>query len=1047
MKSLIDFALYKNRATFFLFISLFIVGIHSYIYLPKESSPDIQIPFVFVSAELRGISAEDSERLLVRPMEEELKSLEAVKEMTSVAMDGSGQVTLEFDTNYDINKALSHVRDKIDNIESKLPSGISTPKVKEINLSSMPILYIGLASETLPELTLNKTASSLKEIIESIPGILEVNIAGKRKEHVEIVLNPQEIEFYEINIEKVAKALSRNNTIIPLGSIHLNQSKIPVILPSTFDKLSDIMDTPISAKNHSIIRLKDIAQIKYTFDDPKSLTRMNGKPCVVLEISKRSGYNIIEVSQKVRELLENQKHLIPDNLEIIYSRDAANKITNMISDLENNILFSILLVVAIITIFVNIRSSLLVSIAIPGSFLIGLCIINYLGFTLNIVVLFSLILSVGMLVDSAIVISEYADRKMILGISPKSAFRDASYSMIWPITSSTLTTIVVFMPLLFWPGIVGKFMQYLPSTLIATLFGSIIMALIFIPLIGTIIGKPSTLDPNKIEKMQAINDGNTNKLSKYLSIYYLLLEKVLQSPIKFSSSIVLLMILVTIAFAHLGKGVEFFPKIEPDFINVLIRSSDSNISLEKKDLISKEVEKIIHNKFNKYISVSYSSSGIVTSSLQAPRDTISALQLELTNWQYRPKSSHISSEIKKSLSDVSGVIIDITEEKKGPSGSKPIQISILSNDIESLDKMHKLLISKINTIGGFKNLDNGLELPKLAWHLEINKEKAMYQGTDVLEIGTIIQALTSNGVLLTKYRPHDSTEEIDIIAKFDSDYQNPQYLDSMSMKKNNNLIHFSDFTTKALKQHTYKINRLNGIRSITLSSDVENGILVDEQINKLSNSIQSSEWDPKVLIKFRGETKNQQETSSFLKTAFIIALSAIILILTLEFNSFYFTFVTMTAIFLSTTGVIIGLLITGQPFGIVMCGVGIIALAGIVVNNNILLIDAYKEAINNGNDPFTAVSKAAISRFRPILLTAGTTVLGLIPMIFKINIDFFNLKVTYGAPSGQWWQQLSTAIAGGLAFSTILTLFFTPALLIIGTKIQSRFTKYIAKKP
>ena len=1040
MKTLIQFVFEKNRATIFIFILLCIIGVQSYTSLPKEAAPDVQIPFAFVQTSLHGISPIDAEHYLAKPMEDILKSIEGVKEMRSVSQEGMAQVILEFDSGYPINKALSDIRDKLDDITDKIPKDAKTPKVDEINLGTMPILYIGLLGD-LPEKTMLYTAKNLQRLLETLPNILHVNIVGNRKERIEIIINPHMLEYYNLDIYKVSQTIAQNNVLIPAGRMSFDVSQYSVSIPNSIKNIMDVMNMPITSHEHSIITLQDIAEVRNTFEDRAQITRINGQPCMMLEISKRSGTNMLNIVSEIKTLLGKYDNLIPENMHLLYSRDQSRNVHNIIQDLENNIIFSIILVMIMISCFIGMRASLLISLAIPGSFLIGLSIIDYLGFTLNIVVLFSLILSVGMLVDASIVISEYADRKMITGSNKEIAFKEASIQMFWPIISSTVTTIAVFIPLIFWPGLVGQFMQYLPYSVTATLTGSVLMALIFIPIIGKSIGKPSSI--KNLHKIHAIENGDVDQLQGIFKIYSKMLHFILSYPATFAISIVLSLIFTIYLYSVCGKGVEFFPNVEAEFAHIIIRSKDTNISLKEQDSLIRQVEQEVM-KFNKEIEVIYTSVGKLNTSMQTPKDTIGIIQLEFVNWQSRRKAEIILQEIKENLAYIPGIILNVSSEKKGPNNGKPIQISLLSHDINALYNMHDLLLKVIYDTEGLQNISNGSDNHTIEWQLIVDQHKAMYHNLDTFSVGNMIKTMTSTGVLLSKYRSEEAQEEIDIVARLPIKYRDSKYFDSLTVLTPNAALPLAHFVNKKLHKRITHINRVDGMRAINISSDILSNFLVNEIIKEIQNKIEKLHWDKTVFIKILGESKDQEETSSFLKKAFFIAITSIILILTLEFNSMYHTFVTMTAIFLSSTGVLIGLLLTNQTFGIVMCGVGIIALSGIVVNNNILLIEAYNKYNNLTSERENiklAIIRASVSRLKPILLTSGTTVLGLIPMISTINIDFFSFNVTYGAPSSQWWQQLSTTIAGGLMFSTILTLFFTPSLLLIGKKISKLRTR------
>jgi multidrug efflux pump len=529
--------------------------------------------------------------------------------------------------------------------------------------------------------------------------------------------------------------------------------------------------------------------------------------------------------------------------------------------------------------------------------------------------------------------------------------------------------------------------------------------------------------------MHAVDQGDTQNLGPFMKQYYQLLTKVLSYPKSFVAIILSSLVLTIILYLLFGRGMEFFPDVEPKSSIISIRSQ-GNISLRQRDQIAREVEDKILN-MNDEIAVFYTRAGIFRGAGNNTDDVIARIQLEYVDWKNRRKVKKIVNEIKDKLKNFPGLIIEIDNKKEGPPQGKPIQIEVSARDKILIDKTILRLEEIMNSIKEITNISNDKSTPEIEWNIEVDRNKAARYGADVNLIGSYIK-LATNGVLLTKYRPDYTDEEVEILARFPEEFRNISQLKNVFINTSLGSVAISSFIKIVPQNKIKQINRVNAQRASTLFADVLPDVLPSDVIKKINTLIKKENFEPNIQIKFKGEQEDQEEAKNFLIKAFISALMFMILILLLQFNSYYQVFIIMTAVFLSTTGVFLGLMITQQAFVIVMCGVGIIALAGIVVNNNILLIDAYAEYILDGESKKQAIIKAAISRLRPILLTAGTTVLGLLPMITGINIDFLNVEITYNAPSNQWWRQLSTTIAGGLSFATILTLFFTPALLMIG---------------
>lgn len=1027
MEYLINFFLKHDRATLLLLFIIFFLGIFAYIKIPKESNPDIQIPIILVSTTLQGISAEDSERLLVKPLESGLRSVNNVKEMRSTATEGRAYIVLEFNAGFDNKKALQDVRAKVEDILGKLPAEADRPAVKEINISLLPIITLSL-SGSLPERELISIGKTFKKRIEGLPNILSVEVAGSRKEILEVLIEPATLSNYNLDLAQIGNALHAYDTLITAGSI--KASNYSVKLKSSIETLEDVKSLPIKASGNSILYLQDVAEIRSSLEEAQSTATVNGNPAIVLEISKKSGKHIIETVSQVKTLVKELQMYLPENLVINYSSDQSRNVTEMLNDLENNIIFATILVILIIILSMGLRPAMLIALSIPGSFFIGILFIFYLGYTVNIVVLFSLILSVGMLVDAAIVVEEYADRRMISGTSPKEAYQSAALMMFWPVLSSTLTTIVVFMPLLFWPGMAGKFMQYLPITLITTLTGSLLMSIIFLPTLGSLFGtNPSTYSSSEILRLQAIDAGDIQAFGPLTTQYYKLLIKILNKPLLFVSGTCLTLLVSALLYASFGKGIEFFPKVEPENIVIKI-SSPGNFSLAEKTNILKTAESLLEPLKNNFAMV-YTRAGHFRDNSEGKADLLGKIQIELEDWKVRERSFIILEKIKQQLVHLEGVKVEVEEAQQGPSQGKPIKINLSTKSSTILNKVGQALLEYLNSVEGLTNIEDSKGNPEIEWDIKVDRDKAAILGVSTSVIGEYLKLIT-NGVILAKYKPNYADEEIDIVVRFPNKYRNISQLESYLINSSSGPILAKDLISWHPVRKTHQINRVNSLRTLTISADVNRGVLVNTKLKEIKKWIYENRAQyPGIEISFKGEEAEQKETGTFLMQAFVLALLFIALVLVLQFNSYYETFIIMTAIFLSTTGVLLGLLITNQAFGIVMCGVGIIALAGIVVNNNILLIDGYKVNKELGLTSKEAIIRAAISRLRPIFLTAGTTVLGLIPMISRLNIDFVARAITYNSPSSQWWVQLATTIAGGLTFSTILTLLFTPALLML----------------
>lgn len=1032
MENIIRLFTLRKRATIVLLSILVICGYFSYFSIPKEDSPDVKIPIIYILITHQGISPSDSQKLLLKPMEIALRNISGIKELKSYAYEGSGVILIKFHAGFDTDKALRDIREKVNDTEHELPKNTDKPLIKEINLSMIPVLNVILTGD-IPEESLIAIARQLRDEVENMQDVLSVNIAGDRTDIVEIVFEPEILEFYGFTLSQIGQVIAENNSLLAVGKIKNEGGTFSVKIPSTIETVYDLYNLAIFTDGNKVIKLKDIAKIKKTYKDPEYIARVNGKPAIVLEVSKRTGANIISTVTEVKKIITEKKAYLPSNLDIIYSQDQSENIKDMVDDLENGILFAVILVTIVIIFSVGVRSALLIALSIPSSFLVGILLMEVSGYTLNIVVLFSLILTVGMIVDDAIVVSEYADRKIIEGMGVQVAFIHSATRMFWPIVTSTLVKIMVFMPLLFWPGVIGQFMKYMPITVIIILTNSLLFALFFQPSIGVLFGKPKEFDIKTINSIKAAEKGDVDNLKGLSKRYHDLLKRVLNKPKTFILSGFIVLISVYVFFGILGTGVEFFPKIEPENAVVAIKVG-GDLSLEERDKIAKSIEKKIVNMTSD-IKIFYTKSGNFDKDDSIPQNTVATIQLELANWKTRRKADAIFKDISARVLEIEGVEVEILEQSNRPSQSKPILINFSSRDFDQVPKFVNKVEMAMKEMGGFKDIENTSSAPGIDWEIDIDREFAGIFKLNAKEVANNLLLFT-NGFKVSSFKPDYSDKEVDIVLRLNPESAKVNEIDKFKIvNKENKRIPITNFATIRATDKINRINRVDRCSVITLKADVHKGVLVDDKIKQLEIWL-SKNLEEGINYQFKGESEDQKESSDFLGRAFLIAFIMMFMIMLVQFNSFYHTIVVMSAVFLSTVGVLLGLIITWQPFGIVMCGIGVIVLSGIVLNNNILFIDTYQYLRKNGHDVRDSIVKAGIQRVRPILLTAITAILGLLPMIFGLTINFFTREITYDAPSSQWWRQLSISIAGGLAFATILTLFFTPCLLLIGKRFD-----------
>ena len=1127
--NLIDYAISHARVFFGILIFIIAAGSSTYISIPKEAVPDVNIPIIYVSLSQKGISANDSERLLVKPIEDEVKTVEGIKEIRSTAYTGGGNVLLEFDAGFDADKAMDDIREKVDRAKGDLPNEADEPTVNEVNISAFPIILISL-SGNLPDRTLQDLAENLQDEIETIPSVLEAKIGGRRNEQVDVIIDTLALEGYNINIENLINTVNQNNMMVSAGEQDTGDGSFNIKVPGLYETIDDVLDTPIKTFGDSVITFRDIAKVKRTFEDRKSYANVNGKNSVTIEVSKRVGENIIDTIKKIKEVSVQVTKDFPPSVDISFSQDQSRTIQTMLNSLQNNVIAAIILVLIIILGALGVRSGFLVGVSIPGSFLSGILLLSIMGFTMNIVVLFALILSVGLLVDGAIVIVEYADRKIKEGLTIKESFAGASKKMARPIISSTATTLAAFVPLLFWPGLAGEFMKYLPITLICVLTSSLFMALLFVPVLGTIINTiarvflqfviPTLLSlilfnilsiltnyvdinglkipltiikylaslalfiftfikiiPSVYKISESINkkQGNISESSKILSSesdvsvitlkgfigsYAKLINFLLNHPAKVIVSAILILVGVSFTYTKIGSGIEFFPEVEPELAKIVVYARGNLSAKEKRDYVSR-VENIIlkiQSKNNEFKNI-YALSGNISDQSEASEDFIGSISLEYNDWDKRRKSKVILNEILNKTKTIKGIKVESREQEGGPPTGKPINIKLTSPNKSLLLSESYRLKEFIDSYPELINIEDNFPAPGIEWEINVNRKQAAKFGANISTIGNVIK-LATNGIKLGEYRPDDSNDSIPLYLRYPSEGRTLDIIQNLRVNTAVGLVPIANFVEIIANNRTGNIVRVNSKNAINIQADIEVGVYADAKVKEMEyvlginnfppsfrgkpiENLKKFNLDPRIKVQLIGENQDQKEAQDFLSKAFAVALFMMLMILLLQFNSFYSGFLILFSVVMSTTGVFIGLMITGQAFSIVMTGVGVIALAGIVVNNNIILIDTFDFLKNKMPTVREAIIKTGAQRIRPVLLTTFTTVLGLLPMVTMTNVDFVTREITRGSPDTQWWVQLSTAIVFGLIFATILTLIVTPSALMLRENIKTWYQNKI----
>jgi multidrug efflux pump len=1035
----IETAMRRSRTVVMSLAVIIVAGVMTYVSVPKEAEPDINIPMVYVSMTHDGISPEDAERLLVRPMEQEIRSIEGIKELTANAYEGGASLTIEFDAGTDVDVALQDSRAKVDAAKAKLPSETEEPTVTEIKFARFdPMLILNLAGD-VPERTLTTIARDLKEKIEGLSGVLEVTLVGVREELMEVVVDPRAMESYGLDQAQILNLVSRNNRLVAAGALHTSEGRFPVKVPGVFETAEDVLEMPIKAVGDRVVHFRDVADVRRTYKDAESVARLNGNPALAIEVVQRSGANVIQTVEDVNALIEVERVGWPEGIEIVASRDKSKDVKEMLSNLQNSVISAVLLVFIIIIGILGIRAAGLVGVAIPGSFLLGILTIASFGITINMMVLFALIMAVGLLVDGAIVVTELADRRMAEGMKRHDAYSSAARRMAWPIIASTCTTLAAFVPLAFWPDAMGEFMKFLPITLIAVLSASLLMALLFVPTLGSMFGTTGAMSEQAKRDLTIAETGDLDQVTGMTGRYIQFLKRSLKRPWLNVAAVTGILIGTYAAFFMFGKGFELFPDVEQEFANIEIRAR-GDLSTEEKDFLVRQVETYLLDLDE--VETVYAKTG--GGGQGAAEDQIGTITLNFVDWSQRRPADQILADIRESTSGLAGITIQTRKAQDGPQQGKPVQIELSSRFPGPLNEATGRVRDALESIEGVYNVDDTRPLPGIEWQIDVDRAEAARFGADITLVGNMIQLVT-NGIKIGEYRPDDAEDEIDIRVRYPYDDRSIAQIDELRIPTENGLVPISNFVKRVPANKVSAIQRTDMRRTMRVEADVLDGYLDMNIVSEMAEMLPYLDVDPTVSIKFRGGSEDQAEAQEFLSRSMLIAVAVMAIILVTQFNSLFQAFLILTAVVFSTGGVFLGHLVMGKPFGTVMSGVGVITLAGIVVNNNIVFIDTYNVLRKRGSDAYDAILRTCALRLRPVLLTTVTTILGLMPMVFAVNIDLINRDVSVGAPATQWWTQLSSSVAGGLAFATILTLLLTPSLLMIQANVSDWFARRRAR--
>ncbi|MSP20995.1 MAG: efflux RND transporter permease subunit [Alphaproteobacteria bacterium] len=1040
MSAVIFAALDRARAVFLILILLLIIGGISFLSIPKESQPDIDIPILLVNVSHPGISPDDAERLLLPPLEKRLMTVEGMKKITSIAGEGFAHLTLEFDAGFDADTAIVDVRTQIDIAKRDLPADANDPTVTEINVGLFPVVVVALYG-AVPEQTLVAVAKRLKDEIERLPQVLQVSVAGDREEMIEIIANPTLMQSYNVAPAAVLGTVAQNNRVIAAGALQDDRGRFPVTVPGLIRTAQDLFGLPVKVNNDTVVTLGDIATVRRTFKDRSSYARFNGEPAVMLQVTKRLGENIIETVDGARAIVDAAQKLDiwPAGVRAELIQDQSKETRDLLGEFQNHVAIAVVLVMIVIIAALGLRGAALVGIAIPGSFLFAILALQSFGLTLNFVVLFSLILAASRVIDGSIVVTEYADRKMAEGLSKRDAYGLAATRMSWPIITSYAATIAAFSPLLFWPGIVGEFMKFLPIVMIATLVGSLIMAMIFVPALGSWFGRAAVGSEHELKALAAAESGDLSDVRGLARAYVWAMRHILRFPSLVLAGAVAILVGVFMLYGTYGKGIEFFPTVESESAAVLVQAR-GNLSIDEKDRLVREVENIvlrIDGVESVFTTVGGGGGGAgeAMGGGGGGADTIGTIRVDFLDWDKRRKARAILDDIVAQTKDIAGINVRFQEASFGPPTGKAVQMEITSIDPTLIAPAVEIARKKLESMPGLINIEDTRPVPGIEWQVIVDRTQAGVFGADITTIGNMVKLVTT-GIKVSSYRPADTDDEIDIIVRYPAEYRTLSQLDQLTIQTAKGNVPVGSFVRRTPAPQVGSITRVDGHRVLSVSSGVAAGVLPADIVTELKAWISAGGLPEGISVKFGGEDVELQESQAFLTQAFLVAMFLIAMTMLIQFNSFYQTFIVLSAVVMSTIGVLAGLMIAGQPFGVVMSGIGVIALAGVVVDNNIVLIQTYNY-LRERYEPLDAILRTGAMRLRPVLLTAGVTVLGLTPTMYGINIDIVHRHIEIGAPGTALWTQLSLAIVAGLSFATLLTLVVTPGLLALGANVSA----------
>ena len=1110
-------ALNNRTSVMFLAFLITVMGIMTYISLPKDSYPEIEQPVVYIGTSYPGNSPIDMENLVTRPIEKELNTIAEVDNIKSTSVQDYSTIIIEFDPKTSVQDALTKVKDAVDKAKTELPTDLpADPNVFELNFSEFPILNINLSGNYKLE-ELKRYAEYLEDEIEKLPEISKVEIRGIDEKEVKVKVDPYELEARELSFNDLETAIKAENVTLSGGNILDDGIRRNIRVVGEFSDPRQLEDIVVKHEKGNIVYLKDVARVEFDYKERQSYARLQKKPVVMVDVVKRSGKNLLIATEKVNTILTKAKaDVFPKDLSIAITNDQSSFTKEMVSSMENNIISGVLVVVGVLMLFLGIRNAYFVGIAIPLSMFLSFLILGFMGYTINMMVLFGLIMALGMLVDNGIVVVENVYRLYEEGYDLKSAVRLGTGEIAWPIIASTATTLAAFLPLAMWPGIMGEFMKYLPITLIVVLSSSLFVGLVVTPVIASLFMKHESESKQKSRRktlgivlglviagglliaIKVFWLGNLLLIGAALTLLNIYVfspathifqtrvlprlesrySKVINNALKGSNPKIYLVGTVLMLFVSIGLLVVFPPKViffpinEPKYINIFIEYP-TGTDIEVTNKLTEKIEDQVMELVKPYESIVESVIGNVGQGTGDPNDPSNIgmsdtpnkarITVNFVDFKYRngQSTNAIMEEVRYAIGQYPGVTVTVDKNADGPPTGKPINIEISGEDFPTLVRIAEDMKMKINESGiqGIEKLKTDLETGKPELVIDIDREKARRFGLSSYSVANEIRT-SLYGKEVSKFKQGE--DDYDIQLRLDDRYRYD--LDALINKS----ITFRDQSTGKISQvpissvakaelsSSYgSVRRKDLKRVITISSNVLGGYNATQINNQIKELLADYRMPPGYSFKFGGEQEKQMEEMSFLSGALALAVFIIFLIIVAQFNKITAPLIIMTSVLFSTIGVFLGLFIFQMDFVVIMTMVGLISLAGVVVNNAIVLIDfielkkkRLKEELKVDKLPLPviidAIAEAGKTRLRPVLLTAITTILGLLPLAVGINIDFIKFITSYdadfyiGGDSVIFWSPLSWTIIHGLAFATFLTLVVVPVMYLLVEKLNQK---------